>query len=424
MNTSTKVVNSTFIPRDYQETLSSKASSILNRLKIVALVMEVRTGKTITSFITAEKSNCKDVLFITKKKVIESNTILNDYNLVNPSFKLTQINYESVHKVKGNFDLVIIDESHSLGAFPKQSVRTKRIKEIVGNKKVILLSGTITPESWSQIYHQFWISEFSPFVEKSFYQWAKNYVNVTQKFVAHGNKANDYSKANENLIRQKLSKYIISFSQKEAGFSSTVNEHILYVKMKPTTYQLVRKIEKDLVFEGKNGGVILGDTPVKLQSKIHQIYSGTIKLENGEGVVLDKSKANFIKETFNNKKIAVFYKFKEELILLKEVFKDNLTTNLKEFKETSKNIALQFVSGREGISLKEADCIVAYNIDFSATTYFQFKDRLTTKERLKNDLYWVFSNNGIEEQIYNTVLGKKSFTLNHYNNWKKSKNVV
>lgn len=416
MNTSTKVVNSTFIPRDYQESLSDKASSILNRLKIVALIMEVRTGKTITSFLTAEKSKCKKVLFITKKKVIESNTILNDYNLVNPSFELTQINYESVHKVKGNFDLFIIDESHSLGAFPKPSIRTKRIKELIGKSKLILLSGTITPESWSQIYHQFWISDFTPFVEKSFYQWAKNYVNVTQKFVAHGNKANDYSKANENLIRQKLSKYIVSFSQKEAGFSSSVKEHILYVRMKPTTYQLIRKIEKDLVFEGKNGGVILADTPVKKMQKIHQLFSGTIKLEDGSSTIIDDTKARFIKEKFSNKKIAIFYKFKEELNLLKQVFQDELTTGLQEFKTTNKNIALQFISGREGISLKEADCIVAYNIDFSATTYFQFKDRLTTKERLENNLYWIFSKNGLEKEIYKTVLDKKSFTLNHYKN--------
>ena len=414
MNTSTKVVNSTFIPRDYQESLSDKASSILNRLKIVALIMEVRTGKTITSFLTAEKSKCKKVLFITKKKVIESNTILNDYNLVNPYFELTQINYESVHKVKGNFDLFIIDESHSLGAFPKPSIRTKRIKELIGKSKLILLSGTITPESWSQIYHQFWISDFTPFVEKSFYQWAKNYVNVTQKFVAHGNKANDYSKANENLIRQKLSKYIVSFSQKEAGFSSSVKEHILYVRMKPTTYQLIRKIEKDLVFEGKNGGVILADTPVKKMQKIHQLFSGTIKLEDGSSATIDDTKANFIKEKFANKKIAIFYKFKQELNLLKTIFGSDLTTNLQEFKDTDKNIALQFISGREGISLKEADCIVAYNIDFSATTYFQFKDRLTTKERLENKLYWIFAEDGLEKQIYKTVLEKKSFTLNHY----------
>lgn len=407
-----------FKPRDYQLDISNKAYKILNTLKIVALIMEVRCGKTITAFLTADKAKCKNLLFITKKKVIDSKTILNDYNLVKPNFTLTQINYESVHKINANdFDMVIVDESHSLGAFPKPSKRTKQIKEIVGNKRVILLSGTITPESYSQIYHQFWISNYSPFEESNFYKWAKNYVNVTQRRFSQG-VVNDYSKANQNLINQKISKYILTFTQAQAGFTSTVKETVLTVKMKPTTYLLVNKLEKDKVFEGKKGGIILGDTGVKLMSKVHQLYSGTIKLEDGSSTIIDDTKAKFIRQRFRYNKIAIYYKFKEELELLKEVFKDELTTDLAEFNNTSKDIALQFLSAREGISLKKADYIVAMNIDFSSTTYFQFRDRMTTKERLRNELFWVFAENGIEEQIYKTVLDKKSYTLNYYKQWK------
>jgi hypothetical protein len=39
---------------------------------------------------------------------------------------------------------------------------------------------------------------------------------------------------------------------------------------------------------------------------------------------------------------------------------------------------------------------------------------MTTKERLKNDVYWVFSDGGIEEKIYNVVLNKKDYTLSHF----------
>ena len=405
---------SDFKPRDYQERLSTEASKILNRTKIVALLMMVRTGKTITSFLTADKVGAKSVLFITKKKVILSETILNDYNLVNPSFELMQINYESVHKINANdYDLIILDESHNLGAFPKPSKRTKQIKQIVGNNKLILLSGTITPESYSQIYHQFWISEFTPFVEKSFYKWAKNYVNVSKKKI-NGFDVNDYSNANENLIRQTISKHVISFTQKEAGFTSKVNEFVLTVPMKKLTYDLVKKIEKDKVFEGANGGVILADTPVKMMQKVHQIFSGTIKLENGTATTIDTSKGDFIKERFKGLKIGIFYKYKQELKLLQEVYGNELTTDLKEFNATDKNIALQIVSGREGISLKMADNLVYFNIDHSANSYWQSRDRMTTKERSVNDVFWIFSKGGIEEKIYKQVLQKKSFTTKHY----------
>ena len=376
------------------------------------LAMEVRTGKTLTSLGIADKMDISSVLFITKKKAISS--IEADYNLLKPNYALKVTNFEAVHKVNGkDYDLIIVDESHSLGAFPKASVRTKRIKEIVGKKYCILLSGTPTPESWSQIFHQFWISEFTPFVEKSFYKWAKVYVDVTKKKI-NGYDVNDYTAANQNLIRQKISKHIISFSQSEAGFTSKVNEHILHVEMKPTTYKLVKTIEKDRVYEGKNGGVILADTPVKLMQKVHQLYSGTIKLEDGSSATIDNSKGVFIKNKFQGKKIGIFYKFKEELKLLQSVYGEELTTELEEFNATNKNIALQIVSGREGISLSKADYLVYFNIDFSATSYWQSRDRLTTKERQTNDVYWIFSKGGLEDKIYRQVQDKKSFTTKHY----------
>lgn len=132
-------------------------------------------------------------------------------------------------------------------------------------------------------------------------------------------------------------------------------------------------------------------------------------------MIIDLSKAEFIKEKFNGKKIGIFYKFKEELNALSQVFgADNLTTELSVFDETNKNIALQIVSGREGISLRNAECLVYYNIDFSATSYWQSKDRMTTKDRLDNDVYWIFTNGGIEKDIYKTVIKKKDYTISHF----------
>jgi len=398
--------------RPYQQSIIEEGTKRLSRLRIIMLAMEVRTGKTLTSLGIADKMDIKSVLFITKKKAISS--IEADYKLLKPNYAFNVTNFEAVHKVNGKeYDLIIVDESHSLGAFPKPSVRTKRIKEIIGKKYCILLTGTPTPESFSQIFHQFWISEFTPFVEKSFYKWAKGYVNVTQRKI-NGYNVNNYSDAKENLIRQKVSKHIISFSQSEAGFTSKVNEHILHVKMKPTTYELVKTIEKDRVYEGKNGGVILADTPVKLMQKVHQLYSGTIKLEDGSAATIDNSKGVFIKKKFQGKKIGIFYKFKEELKLLQSVYGEELTTELEEFNATDKNIALQIVSGREGISLSKADYLVYFNIDFSATSYWQSRDRLTTKERQTNDVYWIFSKGGLEDKIYRQVQDKKSFTTKHY----------
>jgi hypothetical protein len=48
------------------------------------------------------------------------------------SLSITIINYESLHKITDrDFDTVILDEAHSMGAFPKPSKRAKQVKEIL-----------------------------------------------------------------------------------------------------------------------------------------------------------------------------------------------------------------------------------------------------------------------------------------------------
>ena len=39
---------------------------------------------------------------------------------------------------------------------------------------------------------------------------------------------------------------------------------------------------------------------------------------------------------------------------------------------------------------------------------------MTTKDRLKSDVYWVFSKGGIEKQIYKAVTKKKDYTVRHF----------
>jgi hypothetical protein len=223
---------------------------------------------------------------------------------------------------------------------------------------------------------------------------------------------NDYTDGLERIIRE-MQPHTISYTQVEAGFKVDTREHVLRVQASDRVHQICNRLKRDLVVEGKDN-VILADTPVKLMQKLHQLYSGTVKFENGESMVIDYTKAEFIRERFKDKKIGIFYKFKQELNALKKVYGSDLTTELLEFETTDKSIALQIVSGREGISLRQADALVYYNIDFSATSYWQSRDRMTTKERLESDVYWVFTDGGIEKDIYKAVTKKKDYTLRHF----------
>jgi len=181
--------------------------------------------------------------------------------------------------------------------------------------------------------------------------------------------------------------------------------------MNPLTYQLANKLKKNKFIIAKDGSEIMADTAVKEMQKLHQIYSGTVLFEDGTNRIFDFSKVESIKNHFKDYKIAIFYKFKAEYEALKEVLGNEVTNDLEEFNTTSKWIALQIVSGSEGISLKEADYLVYYNIDFSSKNYWQSRDRLTTMKRKSNDVYWLFAEDGIEEKIYQKVLDKKNYTL-------------
>jgi len=401
--------------RDYQEQIIDKGLHILQSNGFLYLSMEVRTGKTLTALgICDRMPDINRVLFLTKKKAISS--ITDDSDKLCPSYELWVKNYESMHKLPPlKWDVIILDEAHGMGAFPKPSKRAKDVRQMIAanRPKVILLSGTPTPESYAQMYHQVYGIPNNPFSRyKNFYRFADDHVNKKQRKI-NGLMINDYSHGKETILSL-MKPYTISFSQKEAGFESEITERVLRVRMDEDTYYLANKLQKDLVIEGATE-TILADTPVKLMMKLHQIYSGTIKFESGNSMVLDLSKAEFIKQHFEGQKIGIFYKFKAELKALKSVFGNELCEDLDTFNNTDcQAIALQIVSGREGISLRNAESLVYYNIDFSATSYWQSRDRMTTKERLKNNVYWIFSDRGIEMDIYKTVQKKRDFTTKHF----------
>lgn len=430
--------------RPEQRPPCEQAKLILARYNCVYIAGEIRTGKTPISLMTAYESGWRSVCVLTKKNAITG------FNKFNPGLmfnKITITNYEQVHKLIPEYDGYIIDESHNLGAYPKPSGRTKKIKEIVGNKPVILLSGTPTPEGFSQIYHQFWVCNYGPFQRyastiksSGFYKWAKDFVKhyeyvedgetkyrVKQKYV-YGNNVNDYSEAKEQEVKEAIHPYFVYLTQQEAGFTSFVEEEILTVKIDHRLYRLMSILKKDKYYKMKCGDEIVVETGVRLQSLFHQISSGSVNIsyieEGKDGKkakkkhkkhTLDESKAYFIKSRFAGQKICIFYLFVQEGEILKKIF-PNYTSDQDVFNASEdKEFICQMVSGREGVNVSTADAVIMYNIGFSATTYWQIRGRMQEKERKKaSKLYWIFSEFGIEHKVYKAVTNKLDYTLSYF----------
>lgn len=403
------------ILRNYQIDIAHSAVSILKEFNIVYLAMQVRTGKTITSLHVASLYDAKKVLFVTKKKAISS--IEDDYKQSDYSFDLFVINYESLHKVDDVYDFIIVDEAHALGQYPKPSGRVIDLKSLCTDKPIVFLSGTPSPETYGQLYHQFFVSCFSPFKDyKNFYAWHKEYGIPKTKFL-YNMKIPDYSHVKQERIQTEVQHLMLTYTQEEAGFESLVEEVILYVPMSDKVKWAIDKIKKDKLFKTKDGSVILADTAVKEMQKIHQICSGTVKTEDGNAIMFDDTKAKFIKEHFKGQKIAIFYKYIAEGMQLRVDFVGRIIEDPMAFNEAEGDAVFisQIQSGREGINLSSADALVMYNIDFSAVSYWQSRARMQTKDRkTASKVYWIFTTGGIEDRIYSMVQNKKDFTLSHF----------
>jgi hypothetical protein len=399
--------------RDYQYQIAQQAHHLLSFYRIAYLALEVRVGKTLISLEAARLCGVKNVLFVTKKKAMSS--IQKDYDALSPGYQLTLINYDSLHKIEPGHDMVIIDEAHSLGQYPKPSQRTEHLRKLCTGLPIIYLSGTPTPESFAQVYHQFWVSSFSPFAEfKNFYFWHKKYGIPAVKYI-YNRQINDYSKTTG--VMDAVQHLFISYTQQQAGFEALVEERVIKLPMPDVIAKSIKILRRDKIITTRTGHVILADTKVKEMQKVHQLCGGTVKAEDGERIVVDTSKAEHIKAAFAGQKVVIFYKYIAEATALRQVLGSMIIDESDAFNSHAEPCYFisQIQSGREGVNLSGADTLVFYNIDFAAVSYWQARARIQKLERKEPAVvHWLFFSGGIEELVYQIVIKKKDFTVQHY----------
>lgn len=411
------------ILRDYQEQISSKAACCLQSIGLCYLSMECRTGKTVTALAAASKFGARSVLFITKLKAIPS--IEADYLAMGQPFQLRVTNYESAHKISDfGADLIVLDEAHSIGAFPKPSKRQQVCRQLCMGRPVLFLSGTPSPEGYSQLYHQMQVSDSSPWaIYSTFYRWAKaGYVSIQQRMV-NGRLLNDYSRADGSRIMSELSPFLLSYSQQQAGFEACITEHDLQVSMGQQTAEAIRALQRDRICQLADGSTIIADTPASLLNKIHQLSGGTAIDEAGQRHIIDSSKAEAIASRFAGRKIAIFYCYQAEGDLLRQVFASH-TDSPETFQRTGADVVFidQVRRAREGTRLDSAEAIVFYSTEYSYLSYEQARQRGMSKERQQQvDVYYCVGSAGIDADILQAVRDKQDFTLAYYSREQRGK---
>jgi len=412
--------------RPYQSELARKAARRVAKHGLCYLAIEMRVGKTLISMQTAKNLEARSVVFITKLKAIDS--ILNDYETFGyvHDFNIAVFNYEQIHKHNDVIlaaDLVILDEAHGLGQFPKPANKTKALKELCAGKPLLYLSGTPSPESYSQLYHQFWVSSRSPWADyKSFYAWAKAYVDIKERRIGLTT-IKDYSAADRDKIMRDTDAFFLSFTQEDAGFEvSDVDETVIEVDMQPETYRMVADMMRKRMTTHRTPHEtieIVADSAAAYRMKVHQMFSGTFLHEashdNTDFYIFDYTKAKYIRDNYAFQKVAIFYQFRAEKEMLRLVIPD-ITEDPKEFASNPHMTYIsQIQAGSQGVDLSCADVLVFLNINFSAMHYWQSRARLQTMTRTKQaKVHYVFAKNGIESKILESVRRKEDYTTSHF----------
>jgi len=402
------------ILRKYQRRAKAECLEKIDKYWLCFLLGELRTGKTITAlFVASEYVDYLKgvVLFVTKKKVIRH--VKKDFKVSKLRYDLRVINYEQLHKVNYKPQFIVWDESHKHGAFPKPSKVTRIARKKFSNIPCLYLTGTPSPESFAQLFHQMWISRRGPWTRFSnFYQWAKVYIKKKKVYIGNNRTINVYKQEKEKgRIQREFSKFAVTMTQKEAGFDGKIIEKVHTLRLPDVCVEFIKTIKKKKFDDRRN---LTADSVPKLMTSIHQISSGTYIDDDGERIIISDFKARYIKKYFRGKKIAIFYVYIAEGEMLRKYFK--YWTDDPEWFDYYENVPFicQVKPGSEGIDLRSADDLIFFNIGYSAVTYYQARARSQSIDGGNKRVHFIFTDWGIEQDIYRAVLDKETFTTKHF----------
>lgn len=389
-------------PYQHQVDISSQALDILRKYMIVYLAMQERTGKTLTSILICEQTKCNNILVITKKKALVGwEETLSKYTH-NKTYEC--INYESLHKCTFTPDLVIIDEAHSnLGAYPKVGKTWKEVFKFTKGKPIIYLSATPSAQTYAQLYHQFKLSSWSPWIKyPSFYNWHKDY-GIENIIYLGGRQIKQYNEVKSEKVMKEVEHLFISYTRTELGFEHEPNDILHYIDLSSEIREYYNSLLKDRVAT-VTGTEVIADTVMALRTKLHQIEGATLK-QDDKNIFLSKiDKIDYILKTWGDSdNLVIFYQYQNELSLLKQTFKSATI--------------LQGTSFAEGVDLSMYETCVVYSMDFSTAKYTQRRARQCNMKRdTPIDFHFLLVKGAISEQVYQTVaVNRTNFVDSYFN---------
>jgi len=389
-------------PRPHQREGAQWALITIREYGLAYLSWQERTGKTLTALLTVENSKADRCLIVTKKKAIDGWEETLEQWSHNTEFVV--INYESVHKVSGVFDFVILDESHhAISSTGRPSKTWREVSKHTSNKPILYLSATPYAEHLGLIYHQLKLSKWTPFKSyRNFYDWFRMFGISHQTRTPYG-LVETYTKYEDEIILNSIDHLFNFKTRKEVGIKHEPQANVVVVPLLDTTKQVISQMLEENIFT--MGEIeILMDSPMKLRSAHYQLEGGTLKTETGALYLTSgREKIEWIRGSYERESIAIMAHFIAERKLLE-----------KEFPEV---LILSSDGHAEGVDLSHIDKLLIYSMSFKTSKYTQRLARQANHNRstpIVVDIL-VADKPGIGYEVYNTVaIKKQNFDKNSY----------
>ncbi len=389
-------------PRPHQREGAQWALMTVRKHGLAYLSWQERTGKTLTALLTVEASKANTCLIVTKKKAMPG--WVDTLTLWKHATNFTVINYESIHKVKGSYDFIILDESHhAISSTGRPSKTWKAVQKFTHKKAILYLSATPYAEHLGLIYHQLKLSTWSPFKQRNFYDWFRKYGISKMTRTPYG-LVETYTKYKDEEILRSIDHLFDFKTRKQVGIEHEPQANVVVVPMLDTTKQVISQMIEEQMFTMGPDIEILMDSPMKLRTAHYQLEGGTLKTENGAIYTTSgREKIDYIRNNYEEDKIAIMAHFIAERSLLEREF--------------PKALILSSDGHAEGVDLHKTDKLLVYSMSFKTSKYTQRLARQANHDRATPILVdiLVCDKPGIGMEVYKAVALKKvNFDKNSY----------
>ncbi len=434
----------------------------------VALLMEMGTGKTVTSIgITGalyRAGKIKRVIIVAPLSILGvwedefrkfadfpyTLTVLKGTSskktetlrtMKKNGLQIVVVNYESAWRIEKellayNADLIIADEAHKL-----KEVRTSQSKAMhhFGDKAryKLLLTGTVITNREIDVFSQYRFLNRKVFGD-SFYVFRNRYFDM----VGYGNHIPRFRTSMLDEFLQRMHSIAFRVTKEECLDLPGITEEVRFVELEPKAMKIYRELQKESYTELADKEISAVNILTKLL-RLSQVIGGHLTDDEGDTNAVSTAKLDALSDILDSaiaedKKIVVMARFIPELNDIASLLQTkgigyatvrggvkNREDEIRRFQEDSdcRVFVGQIAAAGLGITLTAASTMVFYSLDYSMSNFEQAKARIHRVSQTQNCLYiYLITRDTVDIKILNALRQKVDLAKTLVDDYRKGMN--